>query len=185
MAARRSLWPDGPVAVTAGLIRTRLPEQAVLPVIGRVDGPLAGWTYTFDAQTQQLAALTSLGTFTWETPAGSEAAVERSQPVHVTVRDGLVQVVWPDRWQLLPALTVDGGRFRTSTLKRSLMTYSEEATPFFMQRGRSERAGVVGALTADIVCHQQGSELVGVDPATGRDVWRRSFGGGAAEDFWR
>ncbi|MFV0443455.1 MAG: PQQ-binding-like beta-propeller repeat protein, partial [Planctomycetaceae bacterium] len=167
-------WPVGELDVRATGADVATPQFHAIPVRGVVTGPLAGWTFAYHDQKQQISAHTPLGEFAWETPVVIERMQQQSIPEEITIQGPLVMVSWADRVQILSAITREGGRFRPVRLTRNHQSNLADFNPMFQQRGGMERVGTSGPLTRDVLCYHQGATLIGLDPWTGRDVWRRT-----------
>jgi hypothetical protein len=178
--------PSQGLEITVDGPEADLSSFRVLPVAGRAEGPLAGWTFAYDDDQMRLLAYTPLGRFAWEAAVGSDnAGVERTAPQSVQTRGHLVLVQWESRFQLISALTVDGGRYRTVVGGRSLVADTSAEHTFGAFQGRRDRmgrgVGLCGPLTDGLVCFQSGESLVGLDPWTGKDAWRRDHPAGVSE----
>lgn len=176
---------SGPFEVTPDRPQGDLGPFRVLPVVGPVSGPFARWTFAYDETQFRLTAYTPAGRFGWEAAVGTDAGVERAAPQSVFVRGGLVMVQWDSRFQLISALTPDGGRYRTVTGGRSLVADASDVGNLPIFQGRQDRMGrglgLCGPLTANLICYQSGTQLIGLDPATGSVVWRRQNPAGASQ----
>ncbi len=174
----------GPWEVTLSEAESDLSQFRVLPVIGPAEGPLAGWTFVYDDSQLRLAAYTPMGRFGWESAVGSDAGGERTIPQAVMVRGGLVMVLWESRFQFIAAVVKDGGPYRSVIGGRTLVADNVDEATFVMQGRRDRmgrRIGVAGPLTSQLVCYQSGSHLIGIDPWTGSEVWRRQHVAGVSE----
>ena len=174
--AERTGWPEGDLEITNRAFDDRLPRFHVLPVIGKLEGPLAGWGFTYDDRQQRVSAHTPAGRFVWEVILKNESGGERSIPTGVMVQGHLVMVLWETRFQIVSTLTSEAGRYRSIMETRKLVSDGYQRS-VFPGRGRHDAAGrsigIAGPLTSDLICYFADDELVGIDPWTGRDVWRR------------
>ncbi|MCA9055009.1 MAG: PQQ-like beta-propeller repeat protein, partial [Planctomycetaceae bacterium] len=179
--ATASAWPGRDVAITNRPFDDQIPRVHVLPVIGEIEGPLAGWSFTYDDRQHRLYAHNPLGRIAWEVSLSTESASERSIPTGVMAVGHLVMVRWENRFQLVAALTSEGGRYRTVSGGRSLISQMYQTQPFAGRRlhdSTGRAVGLVGPLTSEVVCYGVDESLVGLDPWTGREVWRRAYAGG-------
>ncbi len=182
-AAEVAAWPAGPLTVTRG--EGDLPSLGrIVPVIGRVEGPLRGWTFRFDDRQQRLSAYTPQGRFGWEVSLGPGSQGEQSLPRSVMICGHLVMVVFEERFWLVNALDATAVRFRQTHWGQRLIDDAAASLPF-QGLGRQLRPrgqfGLAGPLRAEALVFQKGDVLTAIDPWTTRVLWRRTHSTGVAE----
>lgn len=182
-AAEVETWPAGPLTVTRG--EGDLPALGrLVPVVGRVEGPLRGWSFRFDDRQQRLSAYTPHGRFGWEVSLGPGSQGDQSIPRSVMIRGHLVMVVFEERFWLVNALDATAVRFRQTHWGQRLIDDSAATIPF-QGLGRQLRPrgqfGLAGPLGAEALVFQKGDLLTAIDPWTTRVLWRRTHATGVAE----